>query len=341
MLTIPRRPASAAYQYRTPFHTTHAGLVSPRRTRSERPSTATFNPQISSRNRRFQGRRIPGVPRANLTSTARGRPIELMWTIPSNNRPAVKPPTKLPWSREEHVFTNTNYVLRTIADKSHAHDKQLKTIELFRDEDQSLKDKAKRRSIITKSSMEKALQRLNFTLIPEQVNEIFHVLSARRDKNDTSSDGQKCHDTTINAATFLKNLKSCHELDSKEHHATRFGSSQYAYTTRKENNGIDKRHRFPAKKTKTPKIPKIPINPLISSTTQPHHLTSRVNPFSHYEHDGLDEDKKINARIAFKRKQLKSYRTHLTHRNVRKKPMSRTQQFMKSNIDYSKYGGNY
>ena len=356
--TTPRRPASAAYTYRTPFFTAHAGLVSSpmarRKTTStpNRPSTAassTFNAKLcatrQSRNRTFRGPRIPGVPRPNLTASARGRPIEMMWSIPSNTRPGVKPPPKIPWSREENVFTNTNFVLRTVSDKSHAHDKQLQTIELFRDEDQSLADES-RTSIITKKSMGRALAQLNFDLLPGQVDTIFRCLSARRDVNDHNDDSfQKNHkhSTTMNAATFLKNLKSCHELDSEEHHATRFGSSQFAYTSRRENNGVDERHRFPARKKKKEATPAMDTKDNKTAThrktmTQSHHLTSNINPFHHYEFNGHDEAEKLKARMAFRKKQRKKHHFRHTHRDSRKRPMSRTQSFMKSNVDYTTYG---
>jgi hypothetical protein len=360
------RPATARYRYRTPFHTTHAGLVSPMR-----PATASskhfhhtkdsfnfaykFDPSRrqspNTRNRYHQGPRVP-ARKPNMTASARGRPIEIMWSMPSNNRPGVVPPPKEKWTRQDNVFTNTNFILRTMADKSHSHDTQLKTINLYRDADAShaqhsssdkcgTGDAYHNGSLITKRSMGEALENMGFQLVPEQVNDIFQCLSARNSSEHHEKD-------SMNAATFMGNLKDCHELDLEKHHATRFGSSMFAYTTRRENNGIDRHHRFPAQKKNNQKCknkknkdktgaPGKPERVIPSYTNTAHHLTSQINPFDHEEFEH-DHELKMIQRSQYRRKQREAAQARKTHNNIRKRPMSRTQQFMTTTLDYSKYG---
>ena len=364
MITPRRRPATAAYRFRTPFHNTSAGLVSP-----IRPSTAAahyhhkkdsfmfsskFNPANRqsplTRNRYYsQGAKAPMPCRPNLTSSARGRPIEMMWQVPSSTKPGViQPPKKEPWTREDNVFTNTNYVMRTMVDKSHAHDSQLKTINLYRDADKSHSGTAHNSldngSVITKKSMGAALEQMGFDLEPKQVTDIFQCLSAR----NTSSHHEK---DQMNAATFMENLKDCHELDAERHHPTRFGSSAFAYTTRRENNGVDRRHRFPPRQPTQQQQQNSSVRIMKKSgdmhntciedgdvrVEQSHHLRSNINPFDHKEIEH-DHQAKLHARAEFRRKQREAVAAKKTHRNTRKRPMSRTQQFMLTTLDYSKYG---
>ena len=351
------RPATASYRYRTPFSTTApSGLVSPMR-----PSTATathfhhnkdsfnfsstYNPNNRkspiTRNRYHQGPRVPlsGL-RANVSASARGRPIEMMWSMPSNNRPGVIQPPKTKWTRQDNVFTNTNYVLRTMADKSHSHDTQLQTINLYRDADASHAAHIKHHgddyhngSLITKRSMGKALENFGFQLVPEQVEEVFKCLSARNTSEHHGKD-------TMNAATFMENLKDCHELDLEKHHSTRFGSSFFAYTTRRENDGIDRKHRFPAQKKVMQPVKQHShgkTRVMVSHENTAHHLASQINPFSHEEPDH-DHEAKIIARNQYRRKQREARNARKTYRDARKRPMSRTQQFMCTQTDYSRYG---
>ena len=137
----------------------------------------------------------------------------------------------------------------------------------------------------------------------------------------------------MNAGTFLENLRDCHELDADKGHWTRFGSTMFAYTTRRENNGEDSHHRFPAKvleKGEVCKSSEAKKRRDERNNHSLHHLTSNFDPCHHGEvskqHDHHLE--RIRQREAFRRKQRSAEAYRHTHTHVRKKKMKRTNEFV-------------
>ena len=348
--TARARPATASYRYRTPFHSAapsgtprtpraprrrHADATPPRR-----PSTAgsgatgfansTLCVSPLARNRYHQGS-FRASPRADLRHTASGRPIELMWSR-GPAKPGVVPPPREDWDDEDYVFTNTQYVLRTMVDKALAHNTTLKTVQLYRDADKSHGHKYDlvNGSVVTKASIGKALRNLGFTLKPQQVDSIFDTLSERNTSKHSQRDKELGQ---MNAGTFLENLRDCHELDADKTHWTRFGSSMFAYTSRHENKGVDSRHRFPPKVLAKGEVCEVAATKKRREGKEQHahpHLTTSFDPFHHVEptkeHDHHLEH--AQKREAFRRKQRAAQEYRRTHTHKRKKKSTRTNEFV-------------
>ena len=337
------RPATASYRYRTPFHSSAPSGTSPAppprppparpstgRSSSPRDWTATLCVSPLARNRYHQGSFRP-AQRADLKHTARGRPIELMWGR-GPARPAAIPPKRGRWDNEDYVFTNTQYVLRTMVDKALAHNSTLKTVQLYCDADKSRghKHDLVNGSVVTKSSMGKALEKLGFTLKQGQVDSIFETLSERNVSKHAKKDKQLGQ---MNAGTFLENLRDCHELDADKTHWTRFGSSMFAFTSRHENKGIDKYHRFPPKILSKGEVCQIAEAKRFREEKEQHrhpHLRTHFDPFHHNEpteeHDYQLE--RAQAREAYRRKQKATKEHRQLHTHRRKRRTARSNEFV-------------